>query len=178
MFENLTAPHASVIGRFPLFPTLFPSEKTPIARKTPLRRLTAASALGQARLDTKQQQDLTKALSKAGPLELPALLPAFEKCKDADVGRALLHALKQAPALASVSPGTTPSIVTRPSASLPQTNVTSVTSPDFSQSVQRSTSSPAARTPTAGAVRLGTGHRPPPSTSARCACTRHQPSRW
>ena len=84
---------------------------------------------------------------------------------------------QHAPGSQVSSPGTIPSTATRPSASSPQTSDTSATRLGSSQSVPRSTSSPAAKTPTDGAARLGTGHRPPPSTSARCACARHQPSR-
>ncbi len=70
----------------------------------PLRRLSAAEALGSARLDDGQLQALTKLLANAGALELPQLLAAFETSRNLTVGQRLVAALGQAPGLPSVSP--------------------------------------------------------------------------
>jgi putative membrane-bound dehydrogenase-like protein len=71
----------------------------------PLARLEAASALGSARLDGPQLKALARALARAGALEVPALLAAYERCKDPDVGREMVAALARSPGLASLAPG-------------------------------------------------------------------------
>ncbi len=59
----------------------------------PLVRLEAAEALGRARLDDPQLKALAEALATCGVLEVPKLLPAFERSADVGVGRALVAAL-------------------------------------------------------------------------------------
>jgi putative heme-binding domain-containing protein len=71
--------------------------------KAPLLRLTAASALGQARLDDNQLRTLTKTVAAAGPLEMPKLLPAYERTANPEVGKALLASLTKAPGLQSLN---------------------------------------------------------------------------
>jgi putative membrane-bound dehydrogenase-like protein len=68
-------------------------------------RLEAARALGTARLDEEQLAALLPLLARAGPLELPILLGAFEKALPADLVPRLLAALEKAPGVASL-PGT------------------------------------------------------------------------
>ncbi|HLJ94143.1 MAG TPA: PVC-type heme-binding CxxCH protein, partial [Gemmataceae bacterium] len=54
--------------------------------KSPLLRLTAAGALGQAHLTNEQLNVLAPAVARAGALELPRLLGAYEHGGNADVG--------------------------------------------------------------------------------------------
>jgi putative membrane-bound dehydrogenase-like protein len=70
----------------------------------PLIRLATAKGLGQAKLTQPQLRRLTKAISAAGPLELPALLSAFEKNRSGNIGAALIAALEESPGLASLTP--------------------------------------------------------------------------
>jgi putative heme-binding domain-containing protein len=72
--------------------------------RPPLVRLAAAKGLGQAKLDDGQRMQLTKAIATAGPLEMPALLSAFEKNRADGVGQALLAALDKNPSLVSLTP--------------------------------------------------------------------------
>ncbi len=65
---------------------------------TVLARTTAADVLATARLDQEGLLELAQALSKAGPMEVNRLLPAFERSTDAKVGAKLLEALEQSPA--------------------------------------------------------------------------------
>ncbi|MBX7167097.1 MAG: HEAT repeat domain-containing protein [Pirellulales bacterium] len=76
-----------------------------------LERLAAARALGAARLDNARLLALTEVVAGAGPLELPALLAAFELRGDVinsawlpqpDLGLALVKALDAAPGRAAV----------------------------------------------------------------------------
>ncbi|MBX6315320.1 MAG: c-type cytochrome, partial [Isosphaeraceae bacterium] len=69
----------------------------------PLLRLTAARALGRAVLDDGQLLELADEVAEAGALQLPRLLPAFERSSTPEVGAALVRALAQAPGLASLS---------------------------------------------------------------------------
>jgi putative membrane-bound dehydrogenase-like protein len=71
--------------------------------KPPLLRLGAATALGQASLDDRQRTVLARSVAAAGPLELPRLLPAFERSKDAAVGGLLVEELAKSPGLESLS---------------------------------------------------------------------------
>lgn len=66
-------------------------------------RLTAAEALGTARLSASQQKAIAKLFADAGPLEFTWLLRAFEGQSDLELGQQLLTALAASPALASVS---------------------------------------------------------------------------
>jgi putative heme-binding domain-containing protein len=70
----------------------------------PLLRLAAAKGLSQAKFDDGQLQQLMKVLAAAGPLELPALLAAFEKNSSAQIGRDLLAALEKSPSFVSLTP--------------------------------------------------------------------------
>ena len=72
--------------------------------RPPLLRLAAAKGLGQANLSAGQLDQLTRPVANVGPLELPALLSAFEKNTSADVGQALLAALGKNPSLVSLTP--------------------------------------------------------------------------
>jgi putative membrane-bound dehydrogenase-like protein len=70
----------------------------------PLARLQAAGALGNARLADGQLRALADVVARAGPLEAPHLLSAFERTKRADVGRRLVAALGRSPGLPSLAP--------------------------------------------------------------------------
>jgi putative membrane-bound dehydrogenase-like protein len=72
--------------------------------RPPLLRRTAADALGNARLNDAQLATLAEAAASASALELPLLVPAFERSTDPGVGNALLAALSKAPGLPSLSP--------------------------------------------------------------------------
>lgn len=78
----------------------------------PIDRLTAVSALAQAALSAEQLTMLTELVKKAGPLELPALVRAFEiaartkRVPDSEaleLGRGLARALEESPGLATLS---------------------------------------------------------------------------
>ena len=69
----------------------------------PLLRRAAAEALGTSRLDGRQLIALTSSLAEAGPLELPALLGAYERSRDPAVAERLLVVLAKAPGAASLS---------------------------------------------------------------------------
>lgn len=73
-------------------------EQTP-----PLERLAAAEALGLATLTAEQQARLLEVIARAGPLELPVLVRAFEKALDAGLGTKLVAALEKAPGLESLT---------------------------------------------------------------------------
>jgi putative membrane-bound dehydrogenase-like protein len=75
-----------------------------LAPGTPaLIRMEVAEALGLATLDPAQRQRLLPHVAAAGPLELPALVRAYERePHTADVGVALAGALKESPGLASL----------------------------------------------------------------------------
>jgi putative membrane-bound dehydrogenase-like protein len=66
-------------------------------------RITAAQALGGARLTSQQLVELAEIAAEAGPLELSAILHAFENGGDSAAGTALLAALKSSPGLDSVT---------------------------------------------------------------------------
>ncbi len=70
----------------------------------PLDRLAAAEGLASAKLSLAQQQALAEQLRLAGPLEMPALLTAFEQCGDVAVGQTVVASLTAAPGLSSVTP--------------------------------------------------------------------------
>ncbi len=67
-------------------------------------RMQAADVLARADLNDEQCLLLAKTIKSAWPLELARLLPAFEKTNAENVGQALLDALEQANAGASVRP--------------------------------------------------------------------------
>jgi putative membrane-bound dehydrogenase-like protein len=72
--------------------------------RPPLHRRAVAQALGHSKLEDGQLLELTGPLVKAGALEIPHLLAAFETAKSNEVGTALMKSLAQAPGLASLSP--------------------------------------------------------------------------
>jgi putative membrane-bound dehydrogenase-like protein len=61
-------------------------------------RIDAAQAIAHVDLDKRQLLQLCGVLRHAGPLETERLLPAFQKSRDDDVGRALIEALAASPA--------------------------------------------------------------------------------
>src|SRR5207253_2305503 len=63
----------------------------------PLLRVAAARTLGASALNRQQLLQLTPHLGDAGPMLVPLLVPAFAKAKDAEVGTALVSALKRSP---------------------------------------------------------------------------------
>ena len=70
----------------------------------PLDRLTAAEALGAAALTDQQRLQLTKRVGDAGPLEIAAVLAAFDRPGDEPTGKALLAALAESPGRTNVRP--------------------------------------------------------------------------
>lgn len=70
----------------------------------PLARLAAAQALADAPLADQQLMQLGDVVGHAGPLELPALLRAFERSADAGVGAALVKSLNSSKSLTSLTP--------------------------------------------------------------------------
>ena len=68
-------------------------------------RQTAAETLARARLTPTQQLRLADALATAGAMEIPRLLPAFERAPGKELGRRLLAGLIASPARASLRPG-------------------------------------------------------------------------
>jgi putative heme-binding domain-containing protein len=71
--------------------------------RPPLLRLTAAGVISQAGLREDQLEKLTGTATAAGPLEMPKLLAAYERCANPMIGKKLLAALAQAPALESLT---------------------------------------------------------------------------
>jgi putative heme-binding domain-containing protein len=69
-----------------------------------LDRLAAAEALGSAALDDRQRHSLLPHLESAGPLELPALVRAFDKRTDPELGRSLVAALEKSPGTENLTP--------------------------------------------------------------------------
>jgi putative heme-binding domain-containing protein len=74
------------------------------ADQPPLSRLAAALALSEAPLNDAQLAQLAEAVAHAGPLELPALLRAFERSSSGDVGTALVKSLGASKSLTSLTP--------------------------------------------------------------------------
>ncbi|HEY5313028.1 MAG TPA: HEAT repeat domain-containing protein, partial [Pirellulales bacterium] len=70
---------------------------------SPVDQLSAAGALGSAELTAGQRGAVLTYLPHAGPIELPALLGAFDKLHDPAVGRKLLAALELAPGTGNLS---------------------------------------------------------------------------
>jgi putative membrane-bound dehydrogenase-like protein len=67
-------------------------------------RLAAATVLEKAALDREQLLTLATLLKSSSPLELPHLLPPFDRGSDDAVGQALVSALSEAAARSSVRP--------------------------------------------------------------------------
>ena len=77
-----------------------------LASNHPLaERQAAAETLARARLTPPQQLRLADALATAGAMEIPRLLPAFERSPGTELGRRLLAGLAISPARASLRPG-------------------------------------------------------------------------
>lgn len=70
----------------------------------PLLRAEAAGALGRSNLSDPQLDTLVQSVRTAGPLELPKLLPAFDRRADDTAGSALVSALEHSPGLTSLRP--------------------------------------------------------------------------
>jgi putative heme-binding domain-containing protein len=79
--------------------------------KAPLLRLSAAEAVGKSPLDNGQLSQLAALIASAGPLEIPRLIPVFERSKDASVGKKLLVALEKAPGFQSLTADTLRKVV-------------------------------------------------------------------
>jgi len=71
---------------------------------SPQLRLTAAGALGLARLSQTQLPKVIAVVAEASPLELTAILPAFADLKDENLGVQLVDSLSHSPGLESQSP--------------------------------------------------------------------------
>jgi putative membrane-bound dehydrogenase-like protein len=69
----------------------------------PMQRLSAARALGAAKLSAAQQSAVIELVAKAGPLEITSLLGAFAAGSDAAAGHRLIAALSSSPGLAALS---------------------------------------------------------------------------
>jgi putative heme-binding domain-containing protein len=67
--------------------------------KPPLLRLGAATCLGEVPLSPDQLGRLAPETGRAGPLELPRVLPAFERGRGAALGKELVAALGRSPGL-------------------------------------------------------------------------------
>ncbi len=72
--------------------------------RPPLLRLAAAEALGRAGHEDAQLNLLSARLAAAGALEVPKLLPAYEKSRNGEVGKRFVAALGKSPGLASLAP--------------------------------------------------------------------------
>lgn len=79
---------------------LLTSELT--SEDAPLSRLAAAQALAAAPLIDRQLVRLAELAASVGPLELPALLPCFERSADAFVGTTLIKSLETSKSLKSI----------------------------------------------------------------------------
>lgn len=69
----------------------------------PLRRVTAARAIGACTLDKGEMLDLAPRLERAGPLLVPLLIPVFAKHGEAEVGIALIRALTKSPGTSALT---------------------------------------------------------------------------
>ncbi|MPZ17812.1 MAG: c-type cytochrome [Luteitalea sp.] len=84
---------------FELLATLFHSgDSVPV-------RVQSAEMLAGAILSAQQVSRLAPLIGDAGPMELKALMPAFEQTSNAAVGSALIRALSKSPALFSLNAG-------------------------------------------------------------------------
>jgi putative heme-binding domain-containing protein len=64
---------------------------------SPIDQLSAADALGSAKLTSQQLDAVLERLPQAGPLELPPLVGAFDNLHDPAIGRRLIAALDKSP---------------------------------------------------------------------------------
>jgi len=74
------------------------------AEQEPTQRLAAARALGAAHLNVEQLTLLTEVVQRAGPLELPLILGAWERQTGVGTLPRLAEALRHAPGLTAVTP--------------------------------------------------------------------------
>jgi putative membrane-bound dehydrogenase-like protein len=94
---------AARIGR--LEPALFSLLVSSLNKEKPvLLRMAAAQALGSSGLDDAQLGALAAEVAQAGALELPKLLGAYERSRNAQTGKRLLAALEKCSAVESLSP--------------------------------------------------------------------------
>ncbi len=77
--------------------------KSQLEAAHPIDRFGAAEALGKLPLTTGQLNDLSTCLPRAGLLELPHLLAAFERSPAVETGRTLVSALERSSSVASLS---------------------------------------------------------------------------
>jgi putative heme-binding domain-containing protein len=81
-------------------PALFDFLMGQVAAAQPMQiRGAAATVLAKSRLEKEQQFALAGSLKEVGPLEIPKLLPAFERNTSESLGHRLLAALKESPGL-------------------------------------------------------------------------------
>lgn len=73
------------------------------SERPPIQRLAAARGLGAAALSSEQLLAIVDLVPQLGPLELPALLAAFESGGDEALGLRLVAALAKSPGVASLS---------------------------------------------------------------------------
>jgi putative heme-binding domain-containing protein len=73
------------------------------SERPPLHRLSAAQAIAAAPLNDVQLKQLAQRLADAGPLELPAIVSAFEQSASSEVGAGLIESLKHAKSLAGLT---------------------------------------------------------------------------
>lgn len=73
----------------------------------------AARMFANARLTSSQMMSLCGAVSQAGPLELPILINAFYKSRDAKVGGSFVEAVRRAPGIGNVPPAEIKRMLTR-----------------------------------------------------------------
>jgi putative heme-binding domain-containing protein len=85
-------------------PALFAFLQKCLAPERPaLQRVAAAQGLGSTTLPEAQLVSLAASLGKAGPLELPKLVSAWERTRSANAARKLLAALEKAASFESLS---------------------------------------------------------------------------
>jgi putative membrane-bound dehydrogenase-like protein len=96
---------AAVRGGLPrVEPDVFTMLQKALAPAEPVSlRMTAAACFERARLDDAQLLALTAAIPTAGPMELPRLLPAFDRSAEPMIGMALLDALSRSAGRSNVS---------------------------------------------------------------------------
>jgi putative membrane-bound dehydrogenase-like protein len=89
-------------GVMPPESALFDFLRAQLDRARPaMTRASAAGVLARARLDDSQRDALVELLPQLGPLELSRMLPAFDRSLPEALGRRLLGALQNAPAVAA-----------------------------------------------------------------------------
>lgn len=84
-------------GQQPLSAGAFAALQQGLTEGAALERMASAEALGAAALGEVQRRELLPAVAGAGPLELSSLLHAYDGSRDAELGHALIAALRQSP---------------------------------------------------------------------------------